>query len=80
MAALERLSWPTGGRVFEVSRKTPLEQILREFGEEMRSQYGLGFRPPAGGKEGQFHKLEVKSTMAGVKVQARSGYYSGRKR
>jgi hypothetical protein len=45
----------------------------------MRNQYGLGFRPPADGKEGEFHKLEVKSVMAGLKVQARTGYYSGRK-
>jgi Ca-activated chloride channel family protein len=79
MSALERLSEPTGGRTFRVSGKMPLGMVFDEIGEGMRNQYGLGFRPPADGKEGQFHKLEVKSTMAGVKVQARSGYYSRRR-
>jgi hypothetical protein len=45
----------------------------------MPNQYGLGFTPPADGKDGEFHKLEVKSTMAGLKTQARTAYYSGRK-
>jgi VWFA-related protein len=79
MSALESLSEPTGGRTFHVSRKMPLATVFDKIGEEMRHQYGLGFTPPAGGKEGEFHKLEVRSTMAGVKVQARSGYYSGRR-
>jgi hypothetical protein len=57
----------------------PLEVIFDDIGEEMRNQCGLGFRRAADGREGEFHKLEVKSTMAGVKVQARTGYYSGRK-
>ena len=73
------LSEPTGGRTFRVTRKTPLGAIFDDIGEEMRNQYGLEFAPPAGGREGEFLKLEVKSTMAGVKAQARSGYYSGRK-
>ena len=79
MSALEKLSEPTGGRTFRVTRKMPLEVIFDDIGEEMRNQYGLGFRRAADGREGEFHKLEVKSTMAGVKVQARTGYYSGRK-
>jgi VWFA-related protein len=79
MSALERLSEPTGGRTFRVSGKMPLGMVFDKIGEEMRNQYHLGFTPAADGKEGGFHKLEVKSTMAGVKVQARSGYYSGRR-
>jgi VWFA-related protein len=78
MSALERLSEPTGGRAFDVSRKTPLGEIFSQIGDEMRNQYGLGFTPPADGKEGEFHKLEVRSTRAGLKAQARTGYYSGR--
>jgi VWFA-related protein len=78
ITALERLSEPAGGRAFEVSRKMPLERILREIGEEMRHQYGLGFTPPAGGKEGAFHKLEVKCARPGLKARAGSGYWAGR--
>jgi Ca-activated chloride channel family protein len=79
MSALEKLSEPTGGRTFHVSGKLPLGEIFTEIGEEMRNQYGLGFTPPADGKDGEFHKLEVKSAKAGLKAQARTGYYSGRK-
>ena len=78
MSALEKLSEPTGGRTFHVSGKVPLAEIFTQIGEEMRNQYGLGFKPPADGKDGEFHKLEVKSTKAGLKAQSRSGYYSGR--
>src|ERR1019366_7140924 len=62
MSTLEKLSEPTGGRTFRVSRKKPLGAIFDDIGEEMRNQYGLGFRPPADCKEGGVHKLEVKST------------------
>jgi Ca-activated chloride channel family protein len=79
MSALEKLSEPTGGRTFRVTRKAPLGAIFDDIGEEMRNQYGLAFTPPADGKDGEFHKLEVKSTIAGLKTQARMGYYSGRK-
>lgn len=78
-SALEKLSEPTGGRTFHVSAKLPLGEIFNQIGEEMRHQYGLGFTPPAEGKDGEFHKLEVKSTKVGLKAQARTGYYSGRK-
>lgn len=79
MSALEKLSEPTGGRTFHVSAKLPLGEIFNQIGEEMRNQYGLGFTPPPDGKDGEFHKLEVRSTKAGLKAQARTGYYSGRK-
>ena len=79
MSALQKLSEPTGGRAFHVSPKLPLGTVFTEIGEEMRNQYGLGFTPPADGKDGEFHKLAVSTTKAGLKVQARTGYYSGRR-
>jgi VWFA-related protein len=74
LSALERLATPTGGRSFHVSKKLPLDEVFTEIAEEMRNQYGIGYRPP-GAKESGYHKVEVKSTKAGLKVQARSGYY-----
>ena len=78
LAALEKLSEPTGGRAFHVSGRVKLEDVFRQIGEEMRNQYGLGFPPPPGAKAGDFHKLEVKTSKAGMKAQARSGYYTGK--
>ena len=72
--ALERLSTPTGGRAFHVSKKLTLDKVFADIAEEMRNQYGLGYPPPKE-KDGSFHKLEVKLKRPGLKVQARSGYY-----
>ncbi|MCU1234935.1 MAG: von Willebrand factor, type [Candidatus Solibacter sp.] len=72
--ALEKLSGPTGGRTFHVTDKLPLAGVFAAIVEEMRNQYGLGYRPPAA-KTGVSHRLEVKSTKSALKVQARTEYY-----
>lgn len=79
VSALEKLSEPTGGRTFHVSKRKPLEEIFETIREEMRSQYGLGYKPPNPATDGTFHRLEVKSTRSGLKVQARTGYYAVKK-
>jgi VWFA-related protein len=74
LAALEKLSLPTGGRAFHVSPKLGLAEVFTDIAEEMRNQYGIGYRP-ASKRDGTLHKLEVRSSRSGLKVQARSGYY-----
>jgi Ca-activated chloride channel family protein len=76
MAALEKLSEPTGGRAFDVSDKLPLEKIFDTIGEEMRSQYGLGYRPSNEALDGTFRRLEVKTSKSGLQIRTRSGYYA----
>jgi VWFA-related protein len=71
---LARLSEPTGGRVFSVSEKMPLEQVFAEIADEMRHQYSLGFTPAA--RDGSFHKLQILVKRPGFKPQARNGYYA----
>jgi VWFA-related protein len=71
---LEKLADPTGGRVFSVSSKMPLERVFAEIADEMRHQYSLGFTPES--HDGQFHKLEVKVKRAGMKPATRNGYYA----
>jgi Ca-activated chloride channel family protein len=73
---LAKLSEPTGGRMFHVSDKLPLEKVFAEIQEEMRNQYGLGYKPPDPATDGAYHHLEVRCTRPGVKVQARTGYYA----
>jgi len=76
---LERLCAETGGRVFVVSKKETVEKIYSEIGEELRSQYRLGFTPTAGAAAAGYHQIDL--TLAGPlakakdKVQARDGYY-----
>jgi Ca-activated chloride channel family protein len=71
---LARLAEPTGGRVFQVSEKMPLERVFTEIADEMRHQYSLGFTPAS--RDGAFHKLEVVVKRPGFKPQARNGYYA----
>lgn len=72
---LERLAEPTGGRAFDAVRDTSLEGAFREIGEEMRNQYSIGFAPEGRAGKGRFHKLEIRLKPAGLKAQARAGYY-----
>jgi Ca-activated chloride channel family protein len=71
---LERLAGPTGGRVFSVSQKMPLERVFAEIADEMRHQYSLGFTPES--HDGRFHKLEVRVKRPGMKPAFRNGYYA----
>jgi VWFA-related protein len=73
---LKKISEETGGRVFRVTRKSPLERIFEEIQEEMRSQYSLGYTPTNSAKDGGFRRIEIKTVQPGLKVQARRGYYA----
>jgi VWFA-related protein len=79
LSNLEKLAAPTGGRTFHVSRKTPLEAIFETIQEEMRSQYGLGYKSTNPLTDGGYRRLEVKSSRTCLKVQVRAGYYAAKR-
>jgi VWFA-related protein len=76
---LERMAGETGGRVYEVSKKETVEKIYAEIGEELRSQYRLGFTPSTEAASEGYHKIFI--TLAGQpdkdkdQVFGRDGYY-----
>jgi VWFA-related protein len=70
---LERISKETGGRLFQVSKKEPVNQIYSQIQEELRNQYSLGYTPNP--LEPGYHKIEVAATKKDLVVQARDGYY-----
>jgi VWFA-related protein len=72
---LQRISRETGGSFFEVSAKTPLEQIYEEIEGELRNQYSLGFTPDEASATAGFHKIVLSTNHDGLAVQARNGYY-----
>jgi VWFA-related protein len=76
---LERICGETGGRVFEVSHKEPIEDIYKQIGEELRAQYRLGFTPTTEAATDKYHQIDLTLTgEAGKKkldVQTRDGYY-----
>ena len=73
---LKKMSEETGGRLFRVSKKNPLEDIFKEIQEEMRSQYSIGYSPTNSAKDGTYRNLEIEAKRKGLKVQARKGYYA----
>ena len=66
----------TGGRLFEVSKKEPVEQIYSQIEEELRNQYNLGYTPDrTDAAASGYHKIEVAVKKKDLVVQARDGYY-----
>ena len=73
---LERISSETGGRLFLVSKKEPVEQIYSQIEEELRNQYNLGYTPDRENTaEAGYHKIQVTTKKKDLVVQARDGYY-----
>jgi VWFA-related protein len=72
-AALKAISEPTGGRMFSISKAMSLQMIFEVIGEEIRSQYLLGFSPSNPGRPGTFRKLQVRTTRSDLIVQSRKG-------
>jgi VWFA-related protein len=75
---LDRISTQTGGRLFEVSKKLPVDQIYAAIEEELRSQYSLGYSPSPADTGAGYHKIHLTTTANDVTVQARDGYYTDR--
>jgi VWFA-related protein len=73
---LEQISRETGGRLFEVSKKEPIDKIYAQIEEELRNQYSIGY-PVAKDATAGFHKLALTVKKKDLIVQARDGYYLG---
>ena len=79
---LDRICGETGGRVFEVSKKQSVEDIYKQIGDELRSQYRLGFTPSGDAAKDRYHQINLALTgdeakKKGMDVQVRDGYYIG---
>lgn len=73
---LRKMSEETGGHVFTVDKKHPLDEVFKEIQEEMRNQYSIGYESSNPSHDGGFRHIEIKVDNADYRVQARSGYYA----
>lgn len=73
---LHKMSDETGGHVYRVDNRHPLDSVFKELQDEMRSQYSIGYTPINDVKDGSYRKLEIKVASREMKVQARKGYYA----
>jgi VWFA-related protein len=73
---LDRISKETGGRLFEVSKKQPIDDIYAQIADELRNQYSFGYAPAADSGTG-YHKILLTTKQKDQIVQTRDGYYAG---
>lgn len=66
----------TGGRVIDVHNDKTLQKAFEVIGEELRSQYVLGYYPTNPARDGTFRKIKVETTQPDTKILARRGYYA----
>ncbi len=76
LAALQKFSESTGGRVFTVSRTMGLREIFAEIAQDLRLQYELGYTPPGDTQPNSYHRLELKAKDKKLSVQARKGFFA----
>ncbi len=71
---LKDISNATGGHVFTVGPKTPLDLIFTQIADDMRLQYQIGYTPPDS-EPGSYHKIELKPKAKHLTIQSRVGFY-----
>ncbi|HEX4007622.1 MAG TPA: VWA domain-containing protein [Acidobacteriaceae bacterium] len=75
---LAQITGATGGRMFEVSGKQTFAAIYSQIGDELRSQYRLGYIPNADTASDGFHRVALTLTKdKKLLIQTRDGYYAG---
>jgi VWFA-related protein len=73
---LSQLAEETGGRAFFPYRIDDLAQSFLDIGDELRSQYSLGYVPTNRLADGKFRSIRVEVDRKGLIVRARKGYYA----
>jgi VWFA-related protein len=74
---MERISKETGGRLFEVSKKEPIDKIFNAIAEDLRNPFNIGYTPPADDATG-YHRIHLATKQKEMVVQARVGYYAAK--
>ena len=69
------LTRETGGRTFLVASPDALRESFARIGEELRTQYLLGYYPRHDREPEKFRRIRIEVDLAGAQVRARSGYY-----
>lgn len=75
---LTNLSRDTGGKAYFPQRLDDLDGVYDHVGEELRTQYMLGYVSSNGARDGRWRNLAVHSARGGVQLRHRLGYYAAR--
>ena len=72
--ALREISESTGG--FVIANTNNTDALLAKVMEDVDTHYELAYRPQASSNDGHFHKIEVKLSKPGLRVETRNGYFA----
>lgn len=73
---MERISHETGGADFDAGERG-MKEFFKRIEEDLRSSYQIGYYPAGGAPaDDTFHKVRIRALTPGVKVRAKTGYYS----
>lgn len=73
---LRALGERTGGRVYPVKSLSDLAGVYKQVGDELRSQYSIGYYPNNKTRDGGWRSIKVETRLPGATVRARSGYWA----
>jgi Ca-activated chloride channel family protein len=80
--ALIQLSEDTGGKYYYATSISQLDEAFRQIGDELRTQYLLGYYPSQRTSNSQFRRIQVAVTgppdASSYHVRHRTGYYTGK--
>ena len=75
MSVMERVARETGGAHID-AETTDAHVYFRQIAEELRTSYELGYYPTDPLKDDSFRKIVIRPKREGVKVRAKTGYFS----
>jgi Ca-activated chloride channel family protein len=75
ISVMDRVARETGGAHID-AEATNAHVYFRQIAEELRTSYELGYYPTDPLKDDSFRKIVIKSKREGVKVRAKTGYFS----
>jgi Ca-activated chloride channel family protein len=73
---LEQLAGETGGKALFPFQIEELDAAFREIGQELRSQYNIGYISSNSKRDGGYRKIEVRLSEKNVKLNFRKGYFA----
>ncbi len=75
---LKKLAEETGGRAFFPFKAEDLSHSFQDIGDELRSQYSLGYKSSNPARDGSFRTIRLETERKNLKVKSRRGYYAPR--
>src|ERR1700688_1788099 len=75
ISVMDRVARETGGAHID-AETTDAHVYFRQLAEELRTSYELGYYPTDPLKDDSFRKIVIKPKREGVKVRAKTGYFS----